>query len=272
MHILDKPKIREFINTSTYTDQAYLFHKDEEVDWYPMDTEGLFKENLKKYPNNRHLEYYLENPIKYHLNRHGFRSNDEFETKEAGNVFLGCSHTFGIGHSLENTWSYLVNKEVGGKFFNLSVPGTGSGTALRTLLAWYTKLNIKNIFHFTTFYPRYEYFLKGRYGTINSTDPNFDTGNLKHELIEEDNIINYTLANILAIQAIATKLNIPYYTVSDEEGHHRYARYHADEYGDNILARDLTHYSVLEQKIFSEIFLERKASATKQDIQSKTKI
>lgn len=272
MHVLDRPKIREFINTSTYTYQAQLFHKDEEVDWYTMDTEDLFKENLKKYPDSRHLKYYLDNPIKYRLNKHGFRSNDEFETKEAGNVYLGCSHTFGIGHSLENTWSYLVNKEVGGKFFNLSIPATGSGTALRTLLAWYTKLNIKNIFHFAPFYPRYEYLVKGRYVTINSIHSNFDTGNLKHVLVEEDSIVNYTLTNLLAIQTIASKLNIPYYIVTDEEAHNRYETYHDDEYGDNILARDLVHYNIPKQKLFSEIFLEKKASDTKQYIQSKTKI
>ena len=267
MHILDRPEFKEFINTPTYADQPYLFHEGgSKVDWYEMDTEDRFKENLKKYPNNKHLEYYLENPHNYRLNRNGFRSNDEFETKAAGNVFLGCSHTFGIGHSLENTWSYLVNKEVGGKFFNLSIPGTGSGTALRTLLAWYTKLNIKNIFHFAPLYPRYEHLVEDKYITLNCTHSNFDTGKLKHTLIHESSIRNYTLTNILAIQAIATKLNIPYYSVTDEEAHNRHETYHDDEYGDNILARDLVHYSTSQHKLFSEIFLERKASDTKHSL------
>ena len=258
MHILDRPKFKEFISTSTYVDQPHLFHKaGSEVDWYAMDTEDLFRENLIKDPNNRHLRYYIDNPIKYRLNNNGFRSNDEFETKEAGNVFLGCSHTFGIGHSLENTWSYIVNKEVGGKFFNLGIPGTGSGTALRTLLAWYTKLNIKNIFHFAPLYPRYEYLIKDRYITINCTYSNFNTGKLKHTLAHESSIRNYTLTNILAIQAIATKLEIPYYILTDEEVFKSYQPYHLDDYKDAILARDLIHFNVPKQKLFSELFLEK---------------
>ena len=257
MHVLDRPKFREFTNTLTYTDQTHLAYNAKEVDWYTMDSEDRFKENLSKHPNSRHLKYYIDNPIKYRLNSHGFRSNDEFETKEAGNVFLGCSHTFGIGHSLENTWSYLVNKKVGGKFFNLSIPGTGPGTALRTLLGWYEKLNIKNIFHFAPFYPRYEYFFQGRYITINSAHTNLDMGKLKHALVKEDSIINYTLTNILAIQAVADKLNIPYYVVTDEEAHKRYKTEHNDDLPNNILARDLIHYSNTKHKLFSELFLEK---------------
>jgi len=258
MHILDRPEFKEFINTTIYADQPHLFNQGgSEVDWYAMDTEDLFNKNLKKDPTNRHLNYYLKNPFNYRLNRNGFRSNDEFETEEAGNIFLGCSHTFGIGHSLENTWSYLVNREVGGKFFNLGIPGTGSGTALRTLLSWYTKLNIKNIFHFAPLYPRYEYLLEDRYITINFTYSNFDTGKLKHTLTHESSIRNYTLNNILAIQAIATKLGVPYYVITDEEVFRRYRPHHLDDYKDAILARDLIHFNVPKQKLFSELFLEK---------------
>ena len=34
---------------------------------------------------------------------------------------MGCSHTFGIGHHLENTWGFKLNNVIGGKFWNLGI-------------------------------------------------------------------------------------------------------------------------------------------------------
>ena len=60
---------------------------------------------------------------------------------------MGCSHTFGTGHSLENTWSYKLNKEIGGVYFNFGIPGTIVDTSFRLIRNWYNRINIKNVFH-----------------------------------------------------------------------------------------------------------------------------
>lgn len=57
----------------------------------------------------------------FKYNSLGYRS-DEFSPDE-GIITLGCSDTFGMGQRLEKTWSYLVSKKVGGKLYNLSIPG-----------------------------------------------------------------------------------------------------------------------------------------------------
>ena len=82
-----------------------------------MDTKKLWRDNQRSFPNDKTTQYYLKNPIEYQFNNYGFRTPDDFNNIDYGNVFLGCSHTIGIGHHLENTWSFKVNQTIGGKFW-----------------------------------------------------------------------------------------------------------------------------------------------------------
>jgi hypothetical protein len=107
------------------------------------DTMMRWEENLKKEKNNPSIQYYIKYPIVYKLNNEGFRTPDDFNSNDEGNVFLGCSHTFGIGHHLENVWSYKVSNVIGDKFWNLYMGGTGVMTHFRIFLAYYKKLKIK---------------------------------------------------------------------------------------------------------------------------------
>ena len=74
--------------------------------------------------NKKHLEY--ENPeFTYKFNNHRFRC-DDFSSEDASNnfLFVGCSHTFGVGMPYEQTWAYQLNKNLNGeKFFNVSIAG-----------------------------------------------------------------------------------------------------------------------------------------------------
>ena len=52
-------------------DYKYSFYPpDESLSWTPADSELLFKKNLKKYPDNKTLKYYLKNPIEYKFNNY----------------------------------------------------------------------------------------------------------------------------------------------------------------------------------------------------------
>ena len=108
--------------------------------WIPSDDKDRFFNQLKITPEDPNLLYYKNNPIEYKFNNCGFRTPDDFNTIDEGNIFLGCSHTFGIGHHLENTWSYKLNQIIGGKFWNLSIGGTGVMTAYRLLKGYILSL------------------------------------------------------------------------------------------------------------------------------------
>ena len=116
--------------------------------WHLSDKKDRFEENFKKHPTSPHLLNYKKNPITYEYNNYGFRTPDDFILKQEGNVFLGCSHTFGIGHYLENTWSYKLSKKIGGKFYNISEPGSGIQLQYEYLNYFKDKIKFNNLFHF----------------------------------------------------------------------------------------------------------------------------
>src|SRR6056300_1612234 len=117
--------------------------------WIPYDSSVIFEENYKKYSDSEHLNEYKRNPIKYKLNNYGFRTDDDFFHGDEGTVYLGCSNTFGIGHHLENVWSYKLHQKIGeGKFFNLSHGATGLTQQYYFLKYFSDKLKIKRVFHY----------------------------------------------------------------------------------------------------------------------------
>ena len=151
--------MKEMFEDSYY--RSSIYRSNEILDWCPSDSSGKFEKNCKKYRNNESLKYYKENPIKYSYNNYGFRTPNDFNDIDEGIVFLGDSNTFGIGHHLENTWSYKLNKELDGKFWNLSQGGSGIQAAYRLLGGFKDMLKIKNIYHLALHHPRFEFIYEG---------------------------------------------------------------------------------------------------------------
>jgi len=227
-----------------------------EYDFIETDCADVWDEHLQRNYNNFNkysIEYYIKNPIKYRLNNCGFRTPDDFNSTDTGNVFLGCSHTFGIGHHLENTWSYKLNKIIGGKFWNLSIGGTGVATHFRLLLGFYKELKIKNIFHFAPQYPRYEFIEKGRpqnYIICNyNKEWQSNFGNLMADSLLTDeqcefNWISYTYA----IKGLANEIGCNYYLIEGDTGFH-------SQDDNSLLARDLLHHTTKAQHQIYKDFL-----------------
>lgn len=211
--------------------------------WHAMDTEFLFNENLEKYPTCIHLKNYLKNPITYSYNNYGFRTPDNFSLSEEGNVFLGCSHTFGIGHYLENTWPYKLSQKISGKNYNISEPGSGIFTQYRYLNYFKDKLNFKNVFHY---FPNEDWI---RYEKIkdNQFQGIFSWNDLSSDLIDflyeekTNHFINYVFID--AIRYMLNEMGCNYYLLTN-----------IPMVNKKIPARDLSHYYVEEQYEISDIF------------------
>jgi hypothetical protein len=226
-------------------------------EWIPMDTLDLFKQNLKNNPNDNTLNYYLNNPIIYSLNNYGFRTYDDFNSKDYGNVFLGCSHTFGLGHHLENIWSYKLNEFVGGKFWNLSVGGSGIMTHFRIFYEMYRTLKIKNVFHYAPKnYYRYEFFINNEPFPLNIPHDTHDKKkifgdfyNLSLANEKQKNIIYDT--NILAINALCNEIGCNYYFLDEPS-------FPINKIP-TLDARDLKHYDICKHDyIYNEFLREYK--------------
>jgi len=203
--------------------------KNVTVDWYSSDSEKAFNKRLEETPDDENLLYYKKNPIKYKLNNYGFRTPVDFTQGLTGNLFLGCSHTFGVGHYLENVWSWKVNEAIGGNFLNLSVPGSGISTASRLMHAFKTMLKPKNIFLHHPHPYRYEFFnpVSERWTTISHLQPLpwhdesvvslMENKYVKNIVVSPDTAKKQYISNYYWIKGIAQELGANFYCVPSVE-------------------------------------------------------
>ena len=184
--------------------------------WVPSDTLENFKKKLAKDPNDPNMQYYLKNPIEYKMNNMGFRTPVDFVDGVEGNLFLGCSHTMGIGHHLENIWAWKLNEYIGGNFLNAGVGGSGIGTAFRLLYGLKGMIRPKNVFLFTPHGYRYEYFnpdLKA-WTTIQTTRLSARSELFK-TIQAKNNMEMYYYLNFTAIKDICKSIGANLYAIDD---------------------------------------------------------
>jgi hypothetical protein len=112
---------------------------NQEIPWHGTDSEELYQKNLIR--NRSQLEQYnwVDRPITYKFNSHGFRA-DEFNSTDSSVVFIGCSHTLGVGLPVESTWPYIVSAKLRLKNYNLGVGGSSNDTAFRLTHYWLEQL------------------------------------------------------------------------------------------------------------------------------------
>jgi hypothetical protein len=95
------------------------------LSFYPADTEELYKKNLKTQSKDWS---WRTRPIKYSLNRQGFRCG-EFDSLDWNNSILafGCSNTFGVGVDDSDTWPSRLSQFIMNPVINLAQGGQGWG-------------------------------------------------------------------------------------------------------------------------------------------------
>lgn len=102
------------------------------------DSSELLEKNLKIKPDNW---YYRNISIDYLYNNLGHRCKriDEIDLNNYI-LFIGCSHTEGVGNSIIDTFPYIVSTELKYDYYNLSVGGTGIDTMIHNLNIWLHKI------------------------------------------------------------------------------------------------------------------------------------
>lgn len=220
-----------------------------EYDWIATDSWHTYQENLKSRYNDLEVNGWIDANITYKFNSHGFRCNDFSDQPSI--VFLGCSHTFGVGLPVDNTWPFIVASSLNLKCYNLGIPGGSNDTAFRLSYYWLERINPavvvlcliepsrfelidnQSIIRFNPSFvsiPTVEQHYKDFYKTWVSTDCN-------PELNKEK--------NVLAITQICNRLNIEL-KVFDSS-------YFVDSKVD--VARDLSHAGTVTNKNFANYVL-----------------
>jgi len=102
------------------------------------DSEQLYKQHLESKPNDW---YYRINEISYVRNNNGHRCKN-IEDIDLDNYILviGCSQTEGIGLKIEDTYPYLLSKNLNCDYYNLGICGTGIDVLNYNLVTWFTKI------------------------------------------------------------------------------------------------------------------------------------
>jgi len=107
------------------------------VKWVPTDDEENFRANRIHYKNRKFIEKnnWSENSIEYKFNSKGFRC-PELEKEPNSIVWLGCSHTLGIGLPEHMTFASVVSSRLRLKNFNLGIGGGANETCFRVGYYW----------------------------------------------------------------------------------------------------------------------------------------
>ena len=193
--------------------------------FHSPDTKENWKTLCKKYSDSDLVKYYKKNPIQYRHNNYGFRTPDDFNDVDTGNVFLGDSYTFGIGYRLEDIWSYKLSQKLGGKFWNLGQPGTSMGTAVRLMLGWKDYLKIDKIFHLIHQFPRFAVMKPDKSGVFSMAgynernkfrgmeDYSYTWKFFVDVLSQDPHWHYYCESNLYTIKGIANELGCEYYPI-----------------------------------------------------------
>lgn len=105
------------------------------------DTEKQFIDRLPNMPDDW---YYRTNPITYSFNELGHRSKSFKDIDQSNYIlFIGCSHTMGVGLEVEKTFPYLLSEKLNMDYYNLAIPATGIDVVEYNLLTWFFKMNKK---------------------------------------------------------------------------------------------------------------------------------
>ena len=222
---------------------SYLQYANQTLNWLDQDSEKVYLDNLQNKRASLEKLNWVDANITYTFNSYGFRS-DEFSL-DPGVMFLGCSHTAGVGLPLESTWPYLVSSQLGLKRFNLGISSTSNDTAFRLGHNWIPQLKPKLVILLAPDSNRSE--LHSYIDVIENLGAWTDYyGNYwKQWQTHKTNTDMNFLKNILATKQICSEHSIKFLHLDIEN-----FRFVTDE-----RARDLLHFGTANHKEIADHFL-----------------
>jgi hypothetical protein len=86
--------------------------------------------------------------VDYKFNDYGYRASFDYEPLLNSNkiVCIGCSFTEGVGLDEEETWPYLLSKQMGLPFLNLGKAGGSDGYVMWQIMNVFKNIQTTNIF------------------------------------------------------------------------------------------------------------------------------
>jgi hypothetical protein len=183
------------------------------VAWCPSDSEIAFNQNMANANTRAKLEEYgwTKDNISYTFNKEGFRADEFTDGVDDSVLFLGCSHTVGIGLDLESTWSYKVAHSLGLRRYNLAIGAGSADTCFRLAHHWIPRLRPKYVMMLTPAATRIELvkdkdflqFLSGMHPHVTTS------GFYEHWLSNSANFELNRLKNVMGVRTICNGIGTP---------------------------------------------------------------
>jgi hypothetical protein len=228
----------------------YSEYKNQEFLWFNHDSEELYLKNIESNYQQLSANGWVNRQFTYKFNSHGFRS-DKFSNEDSI-MFLGCSHTFGLGLPLEDTWAYQVAKSLNLKCFNLSVNGSGPDTAFRLANHYIPQIKPKIVVYLEPHESRFTLLsANGRFYNFSIGTHTADIDPLfvrfyEHWLSLQENLQENLLKHRLAIQFLCQQDDIKFLFLKS------YSELPFFDY-----ARDLAHAGINSNIELTKIILDR---------------
>jgi hypothetical protein len=219
---------------------------NQELHWYGTDTEQLYQQNLTTNSDKLTKFGWVNQSIIYKFNSHGFRA-DEFDSTDKNVMFLGCSHTLGVGLPAESTWAHIVSTSLKFKNYNLGLGGVSNDTAFRLCHKWIDQLCPDIVIFLSTERTRFELHTVDNQIEDHSVHAQFDNNkNFTQNWFGNDinGDMNY-LKNTLAVKQLCDTRGIKYV-------HEEALNIHQLDQ-----ARDLQHFGTNTHRRIAAMFLSR---------------
>ena len=234
--------------------------------WSGTDREEVWHENMQ-IPERR--EYFQKrgwdrpDAIYYRINQQGFRG-DDFDESQEHIVTFGCSFTFGVGLSEEQTWPYMLAKYLNLPVYNLALGGASADRCYSLAEYWLPKLKPRAVYMLTPFNTRLDIINGDFHQTIlpNATLRYGDDVYWRSWIATSQNGLVNQRRNQAAVAGLCHALGIPLriYRIDDAIGVINYipsteqGKYQLSHFGSDR-ARDWLHRGPLWQEFVTENML-----------------
>jgi hypothetical protein len=105
---------------------------------YGQDTLEVYQQHLKTQSSEW---LYRQKEVNYNRNSYGHRSKEIDQLDREFILFVGCSITVGSAVSLEDSFPYIVSKQLSIDYYNLAVEGSGPDLLSFNISNWFKKIN-----------------------------------------------------------------------------------------------------------------------------------
>lgn len=222
------------------------------VQWLTSDTEDLYDSNYRHQRQKLEKLGWTKDNVNYTFNSYGFRS-EEFDNSNSI-VFLGCSHTLGIGLPVHEIFATQVASKLKLKCYNLAIGGGSTDTCFRLAYYWLEKLRPKICVYVepeeTRFELKYTVNDKNQFVNCNVSSINSLCSPVKEFyrlwLLNDSNSFLKKQKNLLSIQHICLQNKIKFVKSNVE--------FVNEDFEDR--ARDLIHYGIKTHKLKADNILE----------------